>query len=63
MNGLILTTLFAVGLSLDIVLRHNEERTLYWPISPAQNLLIDCESNAASNHYFTLKVFAVGFEG
>jgi len=60
MNVLFVTALFAAALSFDIVMKHGDERTLLWPITPSQNLLIDCESYAASHHFFELKVSAVG---
>jgi hypothetical protein len=62
MNVLILTTLLVAAFPFEILLHHGEERTLMWPVSPTQNLLIDCESYASSAHFFTLKVYAVGVD-
>jgi hypothetical protein len=58
MKYLFVLTFFIVVSTVDLLLKHGESRSLTWPISPSQNLLIDCQSYGATSHFFFIKVHA-----
>jgi hypothetical protein len=59
MKYLFVFTYFAVVTAVDLLLKHGESRSLTWPISPLQNLLMDCQSYGASSHFFVIRIYAL----
>jgi hypothetical protein len=58
MKYLIVLTFFTVVSTVDLLLKHGESRSLTWPISLSQNLLVGCQSYGLTSHFFLIKVHA-----